>query len=477
VLGADHGGDRYTMVDQPGRGPVSASRAADRWVRTTCGYCSVGCGMLVGVREGRAVAVQGDPEHPVNRGRLCPKGLCEHQMIHADGRLTQSTVAGSPTTWDHAIDHVVTKFQRIIAEHGPGSVAVLSTGQLVTEEFYALGKLVRLGMGLTHYDGNTTLCMASAVAGYKMSFGTDGPPGCYDDLEQADVVVLWGANVADNHPLLVPRILGRDQTVVVVDPRVTKTAMIADRHLPVRPRGDVALLNGLLRALLDRGHIDVPAVRDHVDGLDELLAHLDAWTVERAADESGIDVDAINDTADVIGNAERCVFAWTMGVNHSAQGTETVTLLNSLAVLTGNIGRPGTGRSRSPGSATRWERAKPVSPRRCRATAPTTIRRHEPTSPRCGRSTRIACRASAVVPTPTSSTPSCRDGAKVCGSSPRTRSCRSPTVARSNTRSRSSICSSSKTVSRHRRRRSPMSFCLPPSGVRRRARSRTQASR
>ena len=159
-LGVDHGGDRYRYVADDVRGPVSASRAVDRWVRTTCGYCSVGCGMLIGVRDDKAVAVQGDPDHPVNRGRLCPKGLSEHLALDTPGRLRTPLVDGQPASWDTALDRMVGEFQRLIAEHGPGSVAVLSTGQLVTEEFYALGKLVRLGMGLHHYDGNTTLCMA-----------------------------------------------------------------------------------------------------------------------------------------------------------------------------------------------------------------------------------------------------------------------------------------------------------------------------
>ncbi len=166
--------------------------------------------MAIGVRDGRAVAVEGDPDHPVNRGRLCPKGLSEHQMLAAEGRLLHPVVDGERATWGAALDRVTEGFRRLVDEHGPGSVAVLSTGQLVTEEFYALGKLVRLGMGLRHYDGNTTLCMASAVSGYKLSFGTDGPPGCYEDFELADVVVLWGANIADNHPLLAPRLLGPD---------------------------------------------------------------------------------------------------------------------------------------------------------------------------------------------------------------------------------------------------------------------------
>ncbi len=342
LLGLDHGGERYQYVDDPVRGPVHESRRADRWVKTTCGYCSVGCGMLLGVRDERVVTVLGDPDHPVNRGRLCPKGLSEHHTITAPGRLTSPLIAGAPATWDAALDVVVGRFQALLAEHGPESVAIISTGQLVTEEFYALGKLARLGMGLAHVDGNTTLCMASAVAGYKLSFGTDGPPGCYEDLTEADVVVLWGANIADNHPLLVPRLLANDeQHVIVVDPRVTKTAQLADVHVPVAPRTDVTLLNAILRVLLDEDLLDLVAARPLVTGLDELLAHLRALDLHAASMECGISLAGIRSMALAIGQAERCVVAWSMGVNHSAQGTETVTLLNTLCVLTGNIGRPG----------------------------------------------------------------------------------------------------------------------------------------
>ncbi|MFN0089673.1 MAG: molybdopterin oxidoreductase family protein [Acidimicrobiales bacterium] len=343
LLGFDHGGDRYTYVSDPLRGPVASSRAAEKWVRTTCGYCSVGCGILIGVRGDKAVAVQGDPDHPVNAGRLCPKGLCEHQTIDADGRLTTPLVDGAVATWDVALDRMVGGFQRVLAEHGPESVAVLSTGQLVTEEFYTLGKLVRLGMGLHHFDGNTTLCMASAVTGYKASFGADGPPGAYEDFELADVVVLWGANVADNHPLLAPRLLRRKagQSIVVVDPRVTKTAMLADVHLAVAPRGDIALLNGVLATIVEERLVPIEERRGQVDGLDELLVHLEGWSAEHAADAAGVEADEIRRLARLIAGARSCVLAWTMGVNHSVQGAETVTLLNTLAVLTGHIGRPG----------------------------------------------------------------------------------------------------------------------------------------
>ena len=329
-------------------GPMPEDRLPERWVRTTCGYCSVGCGMLVGVRSGQAVAVRGDADHPVNRGALCPKGLSEHHILRASGRLgtplarTTRADAQVPTTWQHALDRTVREFERILAEHGPESVAVISTGQLVTEEFYALGKLVRLGLGLAHFDGNTTLCMASAVSGYKASFGSDGPPGCYEDLDCADVIVLWGANIADNHPLLVPRVLeNREATTVVVDPRVTKTAMLADHHVAVRPRGDIALLNGVLRVVIEDDLVDHAYVRRHTVGFDELSAHVRARPWAEIEAESGVAADEIRALARLIGGSSRCVLAWTMGVNHSVQGTETVTLLNTLAAVTGNIGRPG----------------------------------------------------------------------------------------------------------------------------------------
>ena len=329
-------------------GVMSGSRRPDSWTRTTCGYCSVGCGMLIGVRGGRAVSVMGDPDHPVNRGRLCPKGLSEHHTIHAEGRLTAPLVRRSaggsqePVDWPEAIDTMVGGFRRALDQHGPEAVAVLSTGQLVTEEFYALGKLVRLGLGLRHYDGNTTLCMASAVSGYKRSFGSDGPPGCYEDLEHADCILLVGANIADNHPLLAPRVIENAAvTVIVVDPRVTKTAALADLHLAVRPRTDITLVNGMLKVLIDEGLVDHDYVAAHSEGFEELAAHVQAYDLDRVAGECGVDAELVRRAALAVGRAERLLVAWTMGVNHSVQGTETVTLLNTLCLVTGNVGRTG----------------------------------------------------------------------------------------------------------------------------------------
>ncbi|MGH9225102.1 MAG: molybdopterin oxidoreductase family protein [Acidimicrobiales bacterium] len=321
---------------------MNETRRPDRWVRTTCGYCSVGCGMLVGVRGNRAVSVMGDPDHPVNTGRLCPKGLSEHHTIAAEGRLTAPLWHGRPTTWDDAMARMVGGFRQLLDEHGPDAVAVISTGQLVTEEFYTLGKLVRLGLDIRHSDGNTTLCMASAVAGYKRSFGTDGPPGSYADIDEADCILLFGANVADNHPLLAPRILDNAvATVVVVDPRVTKTAGMADVHLAIKPRTDIVLLNGMIRLLIDEGLVDRRYVDAHTEGFAELAAHVAGYDLGRVAVECGVDGELIRRATLAFGRAERGFVGWTMGVNHSVQGTETVTLLNTLCLITGNIGRAG----------------------------------------------------------------------------------------------------------------------------------------
>jgi len=329
-------------------GVLHASRRPEHWVRTTCGYCSVGCGMLVGVRHGSAVSVAGDPDHPANAGRLCPKGLAEHHILAAEGRLTAPRLrrrAGGPqeeVAWPEALAAVAGGFRRLVDAHGPEAVAVISTGQLVTEEFYALGKLVRAGLGLAHYDGNTTLCMASAVSGYKASFGSDGPPGCYEDLEVADVILLVGANIADNHPLLAPRVLDNaGATVIVVDPRVTKTAMVADLHLPVRPRTDIVLLNAMVKVVIDEGLVDEAYVAAHTEGYEALAAHVATYDLDAAAEVCGVPAADIHAAAVAFGAAPRAFAAWTMGVNHSVQGTETVTLLNTLCLLTGNVGRAG----------------------------------------------------------------------------------------------------------------------------------------
>ena len=199
LLGLDTQADRYTYGVDETIGYVSSRKIPDRWVPTTCGYCSVGCGMFIGVKDGRAVSVRGDVDHPVNRGMLCPKGLSEHETLGAQGRahypLLKERGQLTRTTWSRAIETMASRFRDVQARYGQDAVGVISTGQLVTEEFYTLGKLVQLGLGTRNYDGNTTLCMSTAVAGYKRSFGSDGPPGAYEDLERADLVQIGRAHV------------------------------------------------------------------------------------------------------------------------------------------------------------------------------------------------------------------------------------------------------------------------------------------
>jgi len=342
LLGLDTLAQQYAYADDPQFGHLSASRVADRWVRTTCGYCSVGCGMLVGVREGKAVSVRGDEQHPVNRGKLCPKGLSEHHTLSAPGRAQYPVLHGERVSWARALDVMAERITGIQARHGKESFGVISTGQLVTEEFYTLGKLVQLGFGTRNYDGNTTLCMASAVSGYKRSFGSDGPPGSYEDLSKADVILLIGANIADNHPILCQRLEENQQaTLIVADPRVTKTAMLADIYLPVKPRSDIALINAVAHVLIRDGLIDRGYIERHTTGFEPLREHLEKFTPEYAASITGLAPDLIERVARLYGRAKAAFIGWTMGVNHSTQGTETVNAINNLALLTGQIGRSG----------------------------------------------------------------------------------------------------------------------------------------
>jgi anaerobic selenocysteine-containing dehydrogenase len=344
--GLDIRTSKYSYSDDPVLGFSSSRKHADRWVNSTCGYCSVGCGMQLGVKDNRVVSVRGNPDHPVNAGKLCPKGLAEHYAIEAEGRarfpLLRKNGKFTRVSWQEAIDMMIEQFRGVQEKYGNESLGVISTGQLVTEEFYALGKLVQLGLGTRNYDGNTTLCMSTAVAGYKRSFGSDGPPGAYEDLEHADVILLIGANIAENHPILCARLeANRSKTLIVVDPRVTKTAMMADIYLPVKPRSDLALINAMLRILIDEDLYDKAFVELHTTGFEELRSSLEPYTLEYAAEITGLEPDTIRDVALMYADAKNAFVGWTMGVNHSTKGTETVNAINNLALLTRNIGRKG----------------------------------------------------------------------------------------------------------------------------------------
>ena len=344
--GIDNLSAKYSYGEDAVLGFTSTRKHADTWVNSTCGYCSVGCGMQLGVKGDKVVSVRGNPAHPVNLGKLCPKGLAEHYAIDAEDRakypLLRKDGQLTRISWEEAIDTLVERFGAVQKKYGPESLGVVSTGQLVTEEFYTLGKLVQLGLGTSNYDGNTTLCMSTAVAGYKRSFGSDGPPGAYEDLETADVILLIGANVAENHPILCARLeVNRSKTLIVADPRVTKTAMMANVYLPLKPRSDLALINAMLRILIDEGLYDKQYVEQHTTGFAELRASLEPYTLEYATKITGLSPELIRKTALLYGKAKAAFIGWTMGVNHSTKGTETVNAINNLALLTGNIGRAG----------------------------------------------------------------------------------------------------------------------------------------
>ncbi len=246
-------------------------KPVEKWVYTTCGYCSTGCSMEVGVnKEGKGVTLRGVEGADVNRGKLCLKGILEYELFNTPNRGTTPLIrkaAFEPyreTTWDEALDRTAIEIQRIQAAYGRDSFAVVSTGQILTEEFYTLGKLVRGVLGTNNYDGNTTLCMASAVSGYKRSFGSDGPPGCYADFEQTECLLAIGTNLPEQHPVIWWRLKEaydrRRFPIIVVDPRVTMFAQMADIHLPITPGTDVVLLNALAHVILKRG-IGKPSLR------------------------------------------------------------------------------------------------------------------------------------------------------------------------------------------------------------------------
>ncbi len=346
MVGLDTLEEDYAFASGETTGYTSRRKIPDTWVPTTCGYCSVGCGIELGVKDGKAIASRPLAAHPVNRGKLCPKGLSEHYIIDVENRakypLLRKNGRLQRVDWEEALGTMTEKFRATQAKYGPASLGVLSTGQLVTEEFYTLGKLVQLGFGTNNYDGNTTLCMSSAVSGYKNSFGSDGPPGSYEDLEKADVILLIGANIADNHPILCQYLDANPRrTFIVADPRVSKTAMMADLHLPLKPRSDLALANGIAYILIRHGLIDRAYIEAHTTGFNDLVRFLESYSPDRVSEITGLSEELLYKTAFAYGRAKAGFIGWTMGVNHSTLGTVTVSALCNLALLTGNIGRVG----------------------------------------------------------------------------------------------------------------------------------------
>ena len=322
------------------------------WKYTTCGYCSTGCSIEVGInKDGAAVASRGVGNADVNRGKLCIKGIFEHELFKSAGRGEQplfrerSFDEFTPLSWDSALDKTAAEIKRIQNSYGRDAFAIVSTGQILTEEFYTLGKLVRGAIGTNNYDGNTTLCMASAVSGYKRSFGSDGPPGCYDDFEHTECLIAFGSNLPEQHPIIYWRLKEalekRKFPLIVVDPRVTMLAQFADMHLPITPGTDVVLLNSLAHVILNDGLADSDYIAAHTNGYDEFKALVQQYDPVSASKICGIDEDTIRNVARLYAKAGAAMSIWTMGINQSTHGSDGVVAINNLNLITGNIGKPG----------------------------------------------------------------------------------------------------------------------------------------
>ncbi len=312
-------------------------------VRSTCPYCGVGCGVLLSPDRAGGLTVRGDPDHPANAGRLCSKGAALAETVGLAGRLLSPRVFGQTVGWADALDVVAQRFSRTIAEHGPDSVALYVSGQLLTEDYYVANKLAKGFFGTANIDTNSRLCMASSVAGHRRAFGSDTVPGQYEDLEQADLVVLVGSNLAWCHPVLYQRLAAAKAArpalrVVVVDPRRTSTCDLADLHLAIAPGADLALFNALLADIAAKGATD-PAYLQNITGAEAAIAA--ARSTDCAL--TGLPPADLRAFLDLWTGTERVVTVYSQGVNQSAFGADKVNAILNCHLATGRIGRPGMG--------------------------------------------------------------------------------------------------------------------------------------
>jgi len=333
-----------------GLGRVPAKTRPDATTDMVCGYCSTGCSLRIHLKDGEARNLSPATEYPVNLGMACPKGWEALTVLDSPERATTPLLRDSseklqPVDWERAMKEFVDRIQAIQAEHGPHSVAFLSTGQIATEEMAFLGALAKFGMGMLHGDGNTRQCMATAVVAYKQAFGFDAPPYTYADFEESDVIVLVGSNLCIAHPIMWERVMRNPHSpeIVVVDPRMTETAMNATLHLPLAPKSDQSLLYGVARILIENGAIDRAFVDASTTGFDEFANYVRQYDDERVTADTGLTAEQIHRFAALIAKGKRVSFWWTMGVNQSHQGVRTAQAIINLALMTGNIGRPGTG--------------------------------------------------------------------------------------------------------------------------------------
>ncbi len=342
------------LVRQPGEfglGQVPAKLDFDATTTVVCGYCSTGCGLNVHLKDGEAVNLTADTQYPVNLGMACPKGWEALAPLEAKDRATTPMMrlkrGGKlvPVEWDTAIKVFCDRFKGLQDLHGPESVAFLSTGQITTEEMALLGCLYKFGMGFVHCDSNTRQCMATSHVAYKQSFGFDAPPFTYADFEESDVMVFIGANPCIAHPIMWQRVMRNTHkpAIVVIDPRATETAMAATQHIAIRPKSDLVFLYGLANLLIANGWIDRGYIDAHTTAFDEFAEFVSQFSLTDAAAASNVSPAEIECLAETIRSGKRVSFWWTMGVNQGHESTRTAQAVINLALMTGNMGRPGTG--------------------------------------------------------------------------------------------------------------------------------------
>ena len=316
-------------------------------IKTTCPYCGVGCGVLATVEASGAVSVSGDPEHPANRGRLCSKGTALAETLGLEGRLLTPKIGGKPVSWDRATGEVARRFESAIQEHGPDSVAFYVSGQLLSEDYYVANKLMKGFIGSANIDTNSRLCMSSSVAGHMRAFGSDTVPGCYEDFDLADLVVLVGSNMAWCHPVLFRRLREAKERhhtkIVVIDPRRTETCSIADLHLPIKSGADVALFNGLLAKIAEANRLDHDYLRAHTKGFEAALASAkeDTPNLQSVARKCGLTSAEVKEFYDLFLATAKTLTVYSQGVNQSTQGTDKVNAIINCHLATGRIGKPG----------------------------------------------------------------------------------------------------------------------------------------